>query len=110
MFSIQHGGAVPDGVPDPDLRHIPNVDGGTTHLFDDDVVDVFERLDQPDTANHIFFVVFLQDVPAGIRVVLRHGIEHIVKRQTVFTKQTRLDHHLVLFDEPSQGIHIHHIG
>ena len=84
--------------------------GGTTHLFDDDVVDVFERLDQPDTANHIFFVVFLQDVPAGIRVVLRHGIEHIVKRQTVFTKQTRLDHHLVLFDEPSQGIHIHHIG
>ena len=37
MFSVQHGGAMPDGMPDPDFRHVPDVHRRSAHLLDDDV-------------------------------------------------------------------------
>ena len=41
MFAIHHGGAMPNGMSDPDLRDIPNVDRRATYFFHDDVFDIF---------------------------------------------------------------------
>ena len=78
MFAIRHRRRHADGVPDPDLRHIPNVDRRATHFLDDDVFDIFQRLDQPHAANHVLFVVLLEDISAGIGIVLGDGIEDVV--------------------------------
>ena len=101
---------MPDRMPDPDLRHIPYIHGGASDLLHDDVFDVLQRLNQSHAANDVFFVVFLQDIPAGIGIVLRDRIEDIVHCQAVFPKQARFDHDLVLLYEPTQRIHIDDIG
>ncbi len=84
----RHGGR----HADLDLGHIANVDGSAADLFDDDVLDILQCLDQTDAADDVFFGVLLENIAAGIGIVLGHGLEHVVERQIVFPQQARLDH------------------
>ena len=66
-------------------------------------------LDQADPADDEFLVVLFQNIAAGIGIVLSDGVEDIVERKVVFSQQSRLDHDLVLFDKPAQGVDVHDI-
>ncbi len=107
---VQHRGAVTHRVSEPDFRHVPHEDRRAPHFPENDVLDVLKRPDEPDAAHDVLFVVALQDVAAGVRIVLGHRLVHIVKRQVVFAQQTGVHDDLILLDVASQRVHVDDIG
>ncbi len=69
-----------DGMPDLHVRHVTDVDRCSRDFFDDDVLDVLRRPDQPHAADHGALTVPFQNVAALVGVVPGDGVEHLMKR------------------------------
>ncbi len=95
-----------NGMTDLDLGDVMDVHGSAARFLDDDVFDVAQFPDHPHAPDNVFFSMGLQHIAGGIRVVVRHGGEHLVQREIVFAQQFRLDEHLVLFDIPALRVDV----
>ena len=67
-------------------------------LLDHDVADVFQRLDQAHATDQVLLGDLREHAPAGVGVVGRNGLNHLLHRQVVVPKATRIDQGLELFD------------
>src|SRR6188472_262228 len=83
VLAIHYGCAMPDGMPDPDLGYVPHIYRRATHFLDDDTLDIFQRFNQPHPANHVLFVVLLEDISSGIGIILGDGVEDVVKGKAI---------------------------
>ena len=106
LFPVGDGGSMTHRGTDLHIRHVADIHGDTPDFLDHDILDVLDRLDQANAAHDVLFRAFLQDIAAGVRIVLGHGIEDIVQRQVVLSQQPRFHHDLILFDEPAHGIDV----
>ena len=80
---------------DLNYGHGPDIDRRAAHLFDDDVLDIAQRLDPADAANQVFGVVLLNDPSADGRVAARHGVIEFAQRDVISTQFAWIDVDLV---------------
>lgn len=57
FVTIQQGRPLPHGVPDMDDRDISDENRRAALLFDDDLFNIGQRLDEPDAPNDVFLGV-----------------------------------------------------
>ena len=74
---------------------------------DDDLLDVAERLDQSDAADHQRVLALTEITAAGIRVARGDRVEHLLQREVVRAQASRIDGHLVLLDAATPRHDVH---
>src|SRR5207249_4637792 len=95
--------AEPDGVADPDLADVPDADRRPLLRGDHDVLDVAQATEEPDAA-HRQRVLALRDVAAaGVGVVGRHRVEHLLEGEVVAAQTGGIDVDLVLLGAAAPG-------
>src|SRR6185437_483900 len=104
--TVQHRRAVPHRMVDEHLSYISDEHRSSAGLLDHDAFDILERADQPYPSHDVLFIMFFEDIPAGVGIVSGDSIEDVAKRQTVFPQHARLDQHLILLDISTHRIDV----
>ncbi len=108
--TVLHHGAVTHFRADAHLSHVANVDGRALGLGEHNVADVFEIAHQADAADEILLRVLTQDAPAGIGIIVRQRIAHVIDGQVVVVQLLRIDERFVLLDESAGRINLRYPG
>jgi len=104
VVPVLHGAALADGVPGPNLRHVPDEDGCPLPGFQRDRADVFDRLQKPDSPDEELPLVTLQDVAAGVEVVPAQRLGDAVERQVVGGQKVGIHDDVKLSDIAPEGV------
>ena len=71
-----------------------------------DVLDIAGVLDQTHAADHHRLLIVVQQRAARVLIVGAHRLRDLPDRQVVFVHRLRIDHHLVLLDQPAERRHV----
>ena len=73
---------------------------------DDDILDVANVFDQADAAHHVLLGLVLDEVAAGVGVVLFQRLENLLQRDVERREPVGVHDDLVLLDQPAEGIYL----
>ena len=91
-----------------DLRHVAHQHGQSALLIHDNVLNIRDIGQQPDTAHDIRLPVFFDHVAPHVQVILGHGVINFRGSKPVFLHLHRVHHNLVGFFAPAEGHNIGH--
>ena len=96
MIAAEH--AETDRVADANRADVSDSDGRALLSGDHDVLHVLCGLDQPDATHGHAILASLHEAAAGVGVVVRDCVEHLLQAEVVGAKLGRIDVDLILFD------------
>ena len=108
LFTVDHGGPLTDGFPDPDFGNIFQISRSAPGRFEHDIFQVGRTLDEPDAPDDILISVFFDHIPAGVLVVLLDRRVNLVHGNAVFQELLGGNDHLILFEIPAEGVDFVH--
>ena len=109
-FPVQHGRAMAHRMADGDLGHIPDEHRRPTLLLDDNVLQVLDRLDHPDTADNVSVGGTVENPASGIRIIASDRLVHLRNGQVVLPQLDGIDDHVILLHIAAQRVDIDHTG
>ena len=107
-FAILGGSPVAHGTPILYTGHIANQDGNAILVFDDNFLDVFQRIDHSYTPNEVGIGFFIDVRSTRIFIVPTQGIKNFHHGRVHAAQLIRLYGYLVLFEHTAQGVYLCH--
>ena len=108
MVASEH--SEPDCVADADRPDVPDPHRGALLGGDDDVLHVTRGLDEADAAHRDTVLATLDEAAAGVRVVVRDGVEHLLQRQVIGAEPDGVDVDLILLGATARGHDVRYPG
>ena len=109
-LSVLGDGALPEFVPQFNLRHVAHPNRSSAARIEHDVLDVLDVFDQAQSANDILFVAMLDKVCPGVLIVVLNCFEERFERDVVIDERLLIHDDVILLDVSTKAKHIGDAG
>src|SRR3989338_5141032 len=83
-LTIDDQGALPGLGTEFDLCHILNINRNALVFFEDNILDIFNRLNDTNASNDVLFREVLKDIASGIAVIGGDRLRNFLLTQIIF--------------------------